>query len=145
MCAQEHAQVGVILVGHQGCAAALFRAAEQIAGSIGGSLLGCAEVLDTSDGCNAQFAKVLRDAFARADRGAGVLVLVDLVGSSPASFCECMLERHGACLVAGMSLAMLLKLAHLPRNGGDAATLARLCADVGRRAIISREPTVDGR
>lgn len=145
MSSEPIAPVGVILVGHQGCATALYRAAEQIAGpSVQGSLLGSALVLDTSVGCDARFAKELRDAFAQVDQGAGILVLVDLVGSSPASFCECMLERHRACLVSGMSLAMLLKLAHQPRNGGDAAALAALCADVGRRAIICREPTGDG-
>lgn len=138
-------RVGVILVGHQGCAEALLRAARQIAPAcLSTSALAQAVVLDTSVGCDASFAQKLRDAFAKVDQGAGLLVLVDLVGSSPASFCSCLLERHRAHLVSGMGLAMLLKLAHLPEFGATAGEMAQACADVGRRAIIHKEPSGDG-
>lgn len=142
---QDSGRVGVILVGHQGCAAALLRAAAQIV-STGwkNSILERAVVLDAAQGCDAAFAQRLRDAFVQVDEGAGLLILVDLVGSSSASFCSCMLERHRAHLVSGLSLAMLLKLAHLPAFGGDAGQLAKVCADVGRRAIIHLEPNGEG-
>lgn len=141
---QPPGKVGVILVGHQGCAAALWRAVNKIAPvPLDQSLLADAEILDTSDGCDPQFAQRLRDAFAKADQGQGLLVLVDLVGSSLDSFCNCLLERHRAHLVSGLSLAMLLKLAHWRREGVGAEELAKVCADVGRRAIIHREPNGD--
>lgn len=134
--------VGVILVGHQGSAAALLQAVKQIAGaSFARSILADAIALDASNGCDGEFAQGLREAFHRADQGVGVLALVDLFGSSPSSLCSCLLERHRAHLVSGLSLPMLLKLALSPQSELSAAELAHACADAGRRAIIHREPS----
>jgi mannose PTS system EIIA component len=71
------------------------------------------------------------------DEGRGILLLADLMGSSP---CMCGIRQstghagHGFALVTGLNLAMLTKLAVADRHG-ELSDLAEACADSARRSV----------
>ena len=95
--------------------------------------------VDAGDGYDEQFERRLRDAMEVVDEGRGVVVLVDLFGSSPCACCVRQVKNRAARIVSGLNLAMLLKLSCLDRHGLDAKAIADACADAGRRAILERE------
>jgi mannose/fructose-specific phosphotransferase system component IIA len=72
----------------------------------------------------------------RVDSGAGVLILVDLQGSSPYQACMAMLDGSRAAeVVCGVNLPMLLKFATVDRGELRPGELAQLLREVGRRSI----------
>jgi mannose/fructose-specific phosphotransferase system component IIA len=72
----------------------------------------------------------------RVDGGAGVLLLVDLQGSSPYQACMAMMDGTRAVeVVCGVNLAMLLKLSTIDRRELRPHELAELLREVGRRSI----------
>jgi mannose/fructose-specific phosphotransferase system component IIA len=76
-------------------------------------------------------------AVAALDAGAGVVVALDLHGSTPAN-CMADLVRDGdrpLAVLAGVNLPMLMKLATLPREGTTPGDLARGAAETGRKSI----------
>ena len=77
------------------------------------------------------------------DGGAGVLLLVDLQGSSPYQACMAMLDgSRPAEVLCGVNLPMLMKLGTLDRAELPPMELASLLRDVGRRSIrIGSEST----
>ena len=86
----------------------------------------------------------LSDVLDEADAGAGVLVLVDLWGASPCSCARAQAGVHRLVTLAGLNLAMLLKVAGARRPGVSAEELAQACADSGRRAVqVKPEPEHD--
>ena len=91
--------------------------------------------IDAGPGETPSLSGEMCDAIATADRGRGVLVLVDLLGASP---CQCAQREaggHPMLVVAGVNLAMLLKMTHIDRSTTELDELAKLCADAGHRAI----------
>jgi PTS system mannose-specific IIA component len=80
------------------------------------------------------------DAVVAADRGRGVLMIADMFGASPCSCGIRMASGHPLSVVAGLNLAMLLKLATLDRAALAPAELAAACSDSGRRAIAVSTP-----
>jgi mannose PTS system EIIA component len=125
------ARCGVVLIGHGDTASGLLEAARAI---IGGD--GLAGVIALDAGCGRTPA--LRDkicaAIERVDEGGGVLLLADLMGSSP---CMCGINEsagHGIAVVSGLNLAMLTKLAVADRSRSP-QELAEACADSARRSI----------
>lgn len=130
--ATEDGRVGVLLVGHGATASTLLAAARAIVP------LGLEDIdaVDAGLGQTPQLEALLCDCAGRADHGRGVLVLVDLLGSSP---CACTMRSCGAhsfALVSGLSLAMLLKLATLDRDEASLGELAEACAESAQRAIV---------
>jgi mannose/fructose-specific phosphotransferase system component IIA len=72
----------------------------------------------------------------KADQGSGVVLLVDLQGSSPYQACMAMMDgSRQAEVVCGVNLAMLLKAATVDRCDLRPVELAELLRDVGRRSI----------
>jgi PTS system mannose-specific IIA component len=70
------------------------------------------------------------------DGGAGVLILVDLQGSSPYQACMAMLDgTRPAEVVCGVNLPMLLKFATLDRRELRPPEIAQALREVGRRSI----------
>jgi mannose/fructose-specific phosphotransferase system component IIA len=68
--------------------------------------------------------------------GGGVLLLVDLQGSSPYQAAMAMLDgTRRAEVLCGVNLAMLMKLATLDRRELRPAELAELLREAGRRSI----------
>ncbi len=129
--------VGVVVVGHGHTASALLGAAEGIVGP--GVLQGVIAV-DADAGETAELRARMCDAVIAADRGGGVLLIADMFGASPCSCGIRMASGHPLSVVAGLNLAMLLKLATLDRSALDPAELATACSDSGRRAIAVSTP-----
>ncbi|MBL8974495.1 MAG: PTS mannose transporter subunit IID [Myxococcales bacterium] len=135
--AHEHEAVGVVVVGHGRTASTLLGAAE---GIVGGDALAGVVAVDANVGEDADLRTRMCAAVVAADRGAGVLLIADMFGSSP---CACgirIAEGHPLAVLAGLNLAMLLKLATLDRRAMSPAELAEACAGSGRRAIAVTLP-----
>jgi PTS system mannose-specific IIA component len=129
--------VGVVLVGHGRSASALLAAA---VGVVGADALAAVVAVDAGLGETADLNARLHDAVVAADRGSGVLLFADVLGASP---CTCGIRQalgHRLAVLAGLNLAMLLKLATLDRAAHDPAELARVCAESARRSVAVLEP-----
>lgn len=129
-------EVGVVVVGHAHSASALVTAAE---GILGAPLSVIA--VDAGAGETADLRARMCDAVAAADRGAGVLLLADMFGASPCTCGMRIAAGHPLAVVAGLNLAMLLKLATLDRTTRTPHELAEACGDSARRAITVIDKT----
>ncbi|TPV96748.1 MAG: PTS sugar transporter subunit IIA [Myxococcales bacterium FL481] len=132
-------RVGVVMVGHGRCASALLSAARPIVGDA----LDDVTCVDAGEGQTPDLAPRLCEALTQADSGAGVVIVVDLLGASP---CNCALKEgfgHQFAVVSGMNLAMMLKLAALRGQGCRPAEIAAACADAGQRSIVIRDGKQD--
>lgn len=135
--------VGVVLIGHGRSASELLHAAD---GIVGPAALKGVRAVDAGRGETPKLGQELCDVMDQADEGAGVLVLVDLWGASPCSCVQRPAQAHRSVILAGLNLAMLLKLAALDRRRFDPEGLAHACADSGRRAVavhIPAQPQAD--
>lgn len=56
------------------------------------------------------------DAVARADTGAGVIVLTDMFGGTPSNLAISVMEAGRVEVIAGMNLPMLIKLSGVRKN-----------------------------
>ncbi len=133
----ESVSVGVVLVGHGRSASALLGAAE---GIVDPSALQGVIAVDAGAGEDADLRARMCDAVVAADHGVGVLMIADMFGASPCSCGIRMASGHPLSVVAGLNLAMLLKLATLDRAALTPAELATACSDSGRRAITVSTP-----
>jgi PTS system mannose-specific IIA component len=68
------------------------------------------------------------------DDPAGVLLLADMFGGTPANLAVTLLETNRVEVITGVNLAMLIKLARPPQEV-DLLTLARQMREHGRHAI----------
>lgn len=124
--------VGVVIVGHGGSASAMLAAA---VGVVGEAALSGVAAIDAGAGQTADLETRLHDAVTAADAGAGVLLVADVLGASP---CTCGIRQamgHRLAVVAGLNLAMLLKLATLDRAALGPAEIAQACAESARRSV----------
>jgi mannose PTS system EIIA component len=137
----DTAKCGVVLIGHGNTASALLDAARAI---IPGEGLADVVALDAGTGQTPELSAVICDAMARVDEGRGILLLADLMGSSP---CMCGINEsagHGIAVVAGLNLAMLTKLAVIDRQKSP-RELAEACADSARRSVSLKVNDGDSR
>ncbi|HVI00528.1 MAG TPA: hypothetical protein VM869_17545 [Enhygromyxa sp.] len=126
------AKCGVVLISHGHTATALLEAARAI---IPGDGLADVIALDAGAGQTPELRTKVCAAIERVDEGRGILLLADLMGSSP---CMCGINEsagHGIAVVSGLNLAMLTKLALLDRRSSP-RELAEACADSARRSIV---------
>jgi PTS system mannose-specific IIA component len=124
--------VGVVVVGHGLSASALVAAASGVVGADG--LVGVVAV-DAGAGQTTELDARMFAAVKAADAGSGVLLVADVFGSSP---CTCGIRQamgHRLAVLAGLNLAMLLKLATLDRTALTPTELAQACAESARRAV----------
>jgi len=124
--------IGIAVVGHGTTASQLLAAARTI---LGADALPDVIAIDAGPGETPDLSDAMCGAISVADRGRGVLVLVDLLGASP---CQCVqreAQGHPMAVVAGLNLAMLLKVVNLDRSRLELTDLATACADAGHRAI----------
>src|SRR5688572_17297027 len=124
--------VGITLVGHGATATGLLEAARAI---VDDGALADVVAVDAGKGETPELAPRLCDAIAAVDRGRGVVLLVDLLGASPCKCAQRQGKGHEVVVLAGLNLAMLLKLAGLDRRRLDAAAVAEACAESARRAV----------
>lgn len=124
--------VGLVVVTH-GCAAdCLLEAVASILGALPAAMPVSVSMEETFDHTLARIGR----ACDQVDAGAGVVLLVDLQGSSPYQACMAMMDgSRPAEVVCGVNLAMLLKLATTDRHEPRPPELAQLLRDVGRRSI----------
>ena len=120
----------MVVVGHGRSASALVGAAE---GILGAKLPVIA--VDAGAGEDADLRARMCDAVEVADAGAGVLLLADMFGSSPCACGMRIAAGHPLAVLAGLNLAMLLKLATLDRAARTPAELAEACAESARKAV----------
>jgi mannose PTS system EIIA component len=124
--------VGLVVVTHGGAADCLLDAVAGILGSLPAAVPVSVSMDETFDDTLERIGR----ACDQIDAGAGVVILVDLQGSSPYQACMAMLDGSRAAeVVCGVNLPMLLKLATIDRCEPRPVELAQLLRDVGRRSI----------
>ncbi len=74
------------------------------------------------------------DAVARADSGAGVILLTDMFGGTPSNLAISVMEQTRAEVIAGLNLPMLIKLASL-RTRESLEACVHHAQEAGRKYI----------
>ena len=131
-------KVGVVVVTHGQLAAELLNAAEMIVGDLphfAAVSIGWHEDVDQA---RAEIGRTIERVREKAgdtpESPAGVLVLADMFGGTPANLGVTFLETNRVEVITGVNLAMLIKLARPPKEP-DLLTLAREMREHGRNAI----------
>ena len=130
-------RVGVVVVTHGQLAAELLNAAEMIVGDLPHFAAVSIGWHEDVEGAREEIGRAIERVRERAgtpEQPAGVLVLADMFGGTPANLAVTFLETNGVEVVTGLNLAMLMKLAR-PLKETDLLTLAREIRDQGRSAI----------
>jgi PTS system mannose-specific IIA component len=124
--------VGLVVVTHGGSGECLLAAAAGIVGELAAATavgVSMAEDFDT-------ILRRVGRACDQVDSGLGILLLVDIHGSSPFQACLAMMDgTRQAEIVCGVNLPMLLKLATIDRRELRPGEMAELLREVGRRSI----------
>ncbi|KQT64353.1 MULTISPECIES: PTS sugar transporter subunit IIA [unclassified Aureimonas] len=74
------------------------------------------------------------EAVARADRGAGVIIVTDMFGGTPSNLAISVMDGVRIDVLAGMNLPMLIKLASV-RQDRDIGEALRCAQEAGRKYI----------
>lgn len=124
--------VGIVVVTHDQAAVAMVSAAFAIVGEIPSLTAVCV-------GVGESFAKMVEriaGGCEAVDGGAGVLLLVDIHGSTPFHAAVSMLDgTRPAEVLCGVNLPMLIKLATVGRSATTPMMLAEELREVGKRSI----------
>lgn len=128
----DDALVGLVVVTHGGSGACLLSAAAEIVGPL--EVSASIGVVAGED-----FGEVVRrvaHACDGVDTGAGILILVDVHGSSEFQACLAMVDGSRPVeIVCGVNLPMLIKLATVDRHAMQPHEIADLLKEVGKRSI----------
>jgi PTS system mannose-specific IIA component len=131
-------KVGVVVVTHGQLAAELLNAAEMIVGDLPHFAAVSIGWHEDVDGARQEIGRAIERVREKASTpeapAAGVIVLADMFGGTPANLAVTFLETDQVEVVTGLNLAMLMKLAR-PMKQGDLLSLAREIRDQGRSAI----------
>jgi mannose PTS system EIIA component len=124
--------VGVVVITHGRAAEAMLAAAKAILGRIPGVAAVSAAVGAEVHALVEKISQACEDV----DEGAGVLLLVDVHGSTPFHAAMTMLDgTRPAEVLCGVNLPMLIKLTNLDRTQSAPVVLAEELRDSGRRSI----------
>ena len=124
--------VGVVVVSHEQVAFSMVEAARRVVGTMPGVNVVCVSSAEDS----AAITQRVSHACSEVDDGAGVLIMVDVYGSTPFNVAMSMLDGTGAAeVLCGVNLPMLLKLATLDRTRLTPAQMALELCECGRRSI----------
>ena len=74
------------------------------------------------------------EAVARADRGAGVIIVTDMFGGTPSNLAISVMDGTNVDVLAGMNLPMLIKLASV-RQDQSITDALRYAQEAGRKYI----------
>jgi PTS system mannose-specific IIA component len=130
-------KVGVVVVTHGQLATELLNAAEMIVGDLPhftAVSIGWHEDVDQAREEIGRAIERVREKAGAPDHPAGVLVLTDMFGGTPANLGVTFLETDKVEVITGLNLAMLMKLAR-PLKETDLLTLSRDIREQGRNAI----------
>ncbi|RMD79214.1 MAG: PTS fructose transporter subunit IIA [Gammaproteobacteria bacterium] len=122
--------VGLLLITHGRLGEALLETAEQM---LGVCPLAAAALAVGRDEDPEALRRRARELVARLDQGAGVLVLTDIFGSTPANVASA-LQGPGVRVVAGLNLPMLIRVLNYP--GLDLEGLAAKAESGGRDGVF---------
>lgn len=124
--------MGAVVVTHDRAADALLAAAGAIVGKIPAVAAVCVKVGEPFEEIVAKLLTAAEDV----DHGAGVLLLVDVHGSTPFHAAMSLLDgTRAAEVLCGVNLPMLIKLANVERQQTTPTALAEEIRDSGRRSI----------
>ena len=130
-------KLGVVVVTHGQLATELVNSAEMIVGDLPhftAVSIGWHDDVDhAKDEIGRAIARVQSSAGGTADDPAGVLVLTDMFGGTPANLAVTFVSPQVE-IITGVNLPMLIKLARTAKQG-DLLTLAREMREDGRNAI----------
>ncbi|RME14608.1 MAG: PTS fructose transporter subunit IIA [Alphaproteobacteria bacterium] len=127
--------IGIVIVAHGGLAAAYLAAVEHVVGPVRQARA----IAIAADYDRERKATEIMRAADEVDTGEGVIVVVDMFGSSPANLSLPACARENRKILYGANLPMLVKLAKSRQKPIDEAAAAALAA--GRKYI----DVVDGR
>jgi PTS system mannose-specific IIA component len=131
-------RIGVVVITHGQLATELLYAAEMIVGDLptfAAVSIGWHEDVDQArDAIAHAIERVRTSAGDSPETPAGVLLLSDMFGGTPANLAVTFLEAERVEVITGVNLAMLIKLARPPREL-DLLALARDMREHGRNAI----------
>jgi PTS system mannose-specific IIA component len=139
-------KVGVVVVTHGQLAAELLNAAEMIVGDVPHFTAVSIGWHEDVDQAREEIGRAIERVRARAgtpEEPAGVLVLTDMFGGTPANLGVTFLEADKVEVITGLNLAMLMKLAR-PLKETDLLTLARDIREQGRNAIWVASDLIHG-
>jgi PTS system mannose-specific IIA component len=122
--------VGLVVATHGKLAEELLRTAEGIVGPIEQSQAVSVGAGSSMDEARARLAEAVH----RADTGAGVVVLTDMFGGTPANLALTFLDEKVE-VVTGVNLPMLLKLATARADGLSLQGTAELLTSYGQKNI----------
>jgi PTS system mannose-specific IIA component len=129
---KQDPMLGVVVVTHDQAAVSLVQAAFAIVGELPAVSAVCV-------GVGEAFPKIVEKisrACEEVDQGSGVLLLVDVHGSSPFHAAMSMLDgTRPAEVLCGVNLPMLLKMATVDRTLTPPIALAEELREAGRRSI----------
>jgi PTS system mannose-specific IIA component len=132
--------IGVVIVTHYHLADEFLRAVQLIVGQLENfHAIG----LDPSNSPESMRTRIDK-AIQEADRGDGVLMLVDMFGGTPSNLCLSFLDEDRIEVVTGLNLPMLVKVAGL-RDPMSIHEVAELAREYGRRNISVASDVLSGR
>jgi len=124
--------VGLVVVTHGGCGACLLSAAAEIVGPLEAS----ASIAVVAGEDFPEVVRRVAHACDGVDTGSGLLILVDVHGSSEFQACLAMIDGSRPVeIVCGVNLPMLIKLATVDRKHMTPSDTADLLKEVGKRSI----------
>lgn len=130
-------KIGVVVVTHGQLAAELVNSAEMIVGDLpqfAAVAIGWHEDVDQArEEIGRAIQRVSASAGGTSEAPAGVLVLTDMFGGTPANLAVTYVSPHVE-VITGVNLPMLIKLAR-PQKESDLLTVAREMREDGRNAI----------
>jgi mannose PTS system EIIA component len=131
-------KLGVVVVTHGQLATELVNSAEMIVGDLphfAAVSIGWHDDVDhAKDEIGRAIARVQSSADGTPEDPAGVLVLTDMFGGTPANLAVTFVSPQVE-IITGVNLPMLIKLARTSARQGDLLTLAREMREDGRNAI----------
>jgi PTS system mannose-specific IIA component len=122
--------IGVVVVTHGQLATELLNAAEAIVGDLPQFAAVSIGWHDDADDAREE----IRQAITRVQGTAGVLILTDMFGGTPANLGMTFLEPNKVEVITGVNLPMLIKLTSL-KSSQDLLGVAREMREHGRNAI----------
>lgn len=129
--------LGIVIVGHGGLAAEYLATVEHVMGKQDGII---AIAIKPEEDRSAKQAEICAAADA-VDRGAGVVLVVDMFGGSPSNLSLPACAERGRCILYGPNMPALIKLAQ--SRGKTPAEAVALARDAGRRYIDTYDVGVE--
>ena len=123
--------VGIVVVGHGRLGEEMVRILEGVLGPLDGLESVATAYSDPPDAIRERIASAVR----RVDRGAGAIILTDMLGDTPTNLSLAVARETGAEVVAGVNMPILVKLT-TARRDMDARSLARFIQRYGQEHIF---------